>query len=229
MAGVSLQGHVMHFFSYIHEHLAETLSEANVREDNPYLVIEDSEELSQLQECTVAEDIPVAQHCTDATSKEEKWLAFHTLPDLFAMMTYWVKTHLSVAVPSINTFRRVFVQRRPVLKIRDRGQHARCTLCAEISEALSKTNDPQQRSDLVETRERHLASMFSDRDVEMRIARLSEASCSSSRGSTSGRVLKIDIDGMDQAKFKSPRNLINAHSMKDLWRPTLHVVGVICW
>lgn len=42
-----------------------------------------------------------------------------------------------------------------------------------------------------------------------------------------GRVLKIDIDGMDQAKFKVPRNLEATHSFAALWRPVLHVTCAI--
>ena len=75
---------------------------------------------------------------------------------------------------------------------------------------------------------RHLKSMFADRDLEMRANKLSEASCAAGC-SVSGRMLKIDIDGMDQAKFKAPRNISNAKSMQDLWRPSIHVVGVITW
>ena len=70
--------------------------------------------------------------------------------------------------------------------------------------------------------------MFADRDLEMRTNKLSEASCSAGCV-PGGRVLKIDMDGMDQAKFKAPRNISNAKNMQDLWRPSIHVVGILIW
>lgn len=41
------------------------------------------------------------------------------------------------------------------------------------------------------------------------------------------QVVKITIDGMDQAKFKTPRNLASSKEWDKLWRPQLHVVGCI--
>ena len=41
------------------------------------------------------------------------------------------------------------------------------------------------------------------------------------------QLLKITIDGMDQAKFKCPRNIAASKSFQNLWRPQLHVVGAI--
>ena len=41
------------------------------------------------------------------------------------------------------------------------------------------------------------------------------------------QVLKITIDGMDQAKFKCPRNIAASKAFEKLWRPQLHVIGAI--
>ena len=35
------------------------------------------------------------------------------------------------------------------------------------------------------------------------------------------------MDGMDQAKFRCPRNICNAKELESLWRPVLHVTGVL--
>ena len=40
-------------------------------------------------------------------------------------------------------------------------------------------------------------------------------------------LLTIAIDGMDQSKFKSPRNLSSSKEFDSHWRPQLHVVGTI--
>ena len=80
--------------------------------------------------------------------------------------------------------------------------------------------------------------MLADRDLERRLNNLSESSSMSInsgsesdrlQGLASGRLLKIDIAGMDQAKFKCLRNLASAKSIAELWRPSLDVIGIICW
>ena len=68
--------------------------------------------------------------------------------------------------------------------------------------------------------------MFADRDLEGQMNRLSEAS-TDDKCTFAGVVLNIDLDGMDQSKFKVPRNMTNSNSLKDVWRPTVHVVGII--
>ena len=37
----------------------------------------------------------------------------------------------------------------------------------------------------------------------------------------------IALDGMDQAKFKVPRNTCNSKDLEPLWRPVLHMTGLI--
>ena len=39
--------------------------------------------------------------------------------------------------------------------------------------------------------------------------------------------MHIRIDGLDQAKGRCPRNLENSKEWSTLWRPQLHIVGVI--
>ena len=54
------------------------------------------------------------------------------------------------------------------------------------------------------------------RDLETNLDSLSEASCKPTC-SFPGGILKFAIDGMDQAKFRAPRNISNASSMNNLW------------
>ena len=42
------------------------------------------------------------------------------------------------------------------------------------------------------------------------------------------QLLKITIDGMDQAKFRCPRNLASSAEFDSCFRPQLHMVGTIC-
>lgn len=37
------------------------------------------------------------------------------------------------------------------------------------------------------------------------------------------------MDGLDQAKTRFPRNLESSKNLSNLWRPQIHLVGVIIW
>ena len=41
------------------------------------------------------------------------------------------------------------------------------------------------------------------------------------------QLLKITIDGMDQSKFRCPRNAEHANMWANYWRPSFHTVGCI--
>ena len=64
-----------------------------------------------------------------------------------------------------------------------------------------------------------------DRAMDARYAKLSRESALGNL--VEGAVLSIAMDGMDQAKLKCPRNIVNTKELESLWRPVLHVTGVI--
>ena len=114
-----------------------------------------------------------------------------------------------------------------LLKIREVAQHARCVTCARLQKTVRTapiaTDRLAAEAALVVHRQRN----FADRAVDFRLSTLSEESVSADGGNRESRVLHIRIDGMDQAKFRCPRNLENSKGWANLWRPTLHCVGVV--
>ncbi|CAK0830784.1 unnamed protein product, partial [Prorocentrum cordatum] len=77
----------------------------------------------------------------------------------------------------------------------------------------------------------HVRSTFRGRAVCARLDRMCEESC---RGqphpeprSNEDSLLTLYIDGMDQAKFRVPRNLEATKEFEKCWRPDLHVVCVL--
>ena len=60
----------------------------------------------------------------------------------------------------------------------------------------------------------------------MRLSRMSAAPCEPGCA-LPNRCLHIRIDGLDQAKGRCPRNLENSKQWSALWRPQLHIVGVV--
>ena len=66
-----------------------------------------------------------------------------------------------------------------------------------------------------------------DRTVSVRGNRVAEECAKHPSIDGLGQELKMTIDGMDQAKFKVPRNTASSADLEPLWRPQLHVCGVI--
>ncbi len=67
------------------------------------------------------------------------------------------------------------------------------------------------------------------RAIQTRLSHLSEAATSGDGVEGSASILKIDIDGLDQAKTRWPRGISNSKSLSTCWRPQIHMVGVIVW
>jgi len=123
------------------------------------------------------------------------------------------------------TFLRVFTTRwKYLIRIREEAQHARCDDCAKLTKIRKEDPDARNREAANVAYRKHLQRMLADRALDHRLSLLSEYS--TERGSTQhSRILHLRIDGMDQAKFKCPRNLCDAKQWASLWRPTLHMVG----
>ena len=68
-----------------------------------------------------------------------------------------------------------------------------------------------------------------DRKVNVRGNLMAEKDAQSPSSDGVEQVLKITIDGMDQAKFRCPRNLASSAGFSNLWRPQIHVAGAIVW
>ena len=134
---------------------------------------------------------------------------------------------------SKSTFRATFQQRwRGVLGFRDIGQHARCTTCTKISKMRALAQTADLKAQLKSAHEQHVTGVQLDRAVSARLERLARNSTSERNGppelvATDSSVLDLKIDGMDQAKFRLPRNLALSKEFEKRWRPQMHIVAVI--
>ena len=113
------------------------------------------------------------------------------------------------------------------LPFRNVGQGKRCKVCARISEERVRATTLQEKADIIDEKSAHVQEVMADRNVSSRGARMAERDAQSPTPDGQGQVLKVVIDGMDQAKFKCPRNLASSAELECLWRPQLHVVGAI--
>jgi len=78
----------------------------------------------------------------------------------------------------------------------------------------------------------HVTSVFKDRATMANLERLSAESTRARPGAPEveadqNSVLHLCVDGMDQAKFRLPRNLQLTKQSDTNWRPQEHCVGVL--
>ena len=128
---------------------------------------------------------------------------------------------------SLTTFKRVFKKWRSqtILKFRGVCQHAKCSICVKLQIARKRATTLAEREHHQQALNVHLRGMFLDRAFDAKFAKLSEESANGNL--VEGSVLSIAMDGMDQAKFKVPRNTVNSKDLEPLWRPVLHMTGLI--
>ena len=72
----------------------------------------------------------------------------------------------------------------------------------------------------------HIHAQYLDREVDMRLDKLGELAMQGTVAEWSdASITSCKLDGMDQAKFRCPRQLSLAKSHESLWRPQLHMIG----
>ena len=97
---------------------------------------------------------------------------------------------------------------RKFMPFRNIGQGKRCRICANLDESHRKANTDEEKRVILESKMKHIEEIKSDRLINVRGNAQSEHDCRCSAPDGNGKVLKITIDGMDQAKFRCPRNMV---------------------
>lgn len=87
-----------------------------------------------------------------------------------------------------------------------------------------------ERAPLFKAQEIHISEVMAHRKICQRLNTLSEEATKPGLSDCSHGILKLDIDGADQAKTLLPRNCLDLTQSKgfsNLWRPHCHVIGCI--
>ena len=111
------------------------------------------------------------------------------------------------------------------------GEPLRCAQCAAFTAFIRKATLAHDRCQIEKAQEEHLRNVRQFRCIQGRLTALSEASTSTQGDGSmnSGGILKIDLDGLDQAKTKYPRNLQSSKSLSNLWKPQIHMLTALVW
>ena len=207
------------FLEFAYQHIAEPMADARVAlaadttEHGEYLLPSNDEDVAMDENFFVTPDVD---------TKPVKYIPPCSTLDFYD--TYCQFEHSSELV-SLSTFRRVLHTWRKALKFRRVRQHSKCSVCAKLQKMRKEAATAAEREFYQEDLTQHLRQMFMDRAMDARFGKLSEESALGTL--TDGTVLSIAMDGMDQAKFRCPPNICNANDLESLWRPVLHVTGVL--
>lgn len=110
------------------------------------------------------------------------------------------------------------------LGFRGQGQHAKCDCCEDLKQRIRTAATLQERHEQCLALECHHREQFADRRCYYRLRDMSQRFY---QGHLDAQSICIIIDGMDQSKFRCPRNLPGKKTFADLERPTLHMAGAI--
>ena len=131
---------------------------------------------------------------------------------------------------SRDTFTKSFNRHwKKVLQFKGEGQGTRCSLCADMDEERKHCTSKEERLEIDIRKRRHFERHDADRSMNVRSNQLSSDPGTFQLANASTRVVKFMIDGMDQAKFRTPRNLAASSSFAQCHRPALHLTGCICF
>jgi hypothetical protein len=187
----SVDNYLFFMYEFVGEHLAEGDGYDDASsEPEKDLYVEATHETS-LVEAAVGQDIP-AFHVAAGTRAHlpVKWLGHVSHAELFDRYKHWHLVNAEGPVASESTFRAVWKREwRGILRIRSKRQHAQCHECASISYLRSKVETEEEKQKLSQRHDDHLKVIFADRSTDDKLNALARTL----------RIVKIDIDGMDQA------------------------------
>ena len=135
---------------------------------------------------------------------------------------------------SKSTFERCWKHWKKYLRFRNIGQGSRCKTCSRLDKERAEAVTAEDRQGVEDEKTAHIQLITNDRAVNVRgnllAAQHAQACMDGSFSNASQRadsLWKLQIDGMDQAKFKMPRNICASAEFSSLRRPTLHVTGIV--
>ncbi|CAL1146424.1 unnamed protein product [Cladocopium goreaui] len=129
---------------------------------------------------------------------------------------------------SRDTFTKAFNRHwKRILCFKGYGQGVRCQVCADFDERRSQLTSKKERQEIDELKQQHLNRCDMDRSVNVRGNRLSKQDSNFKMENSSTSFLKVLVDGMDQAKFRCPRNLKANAAFANVQRPALHLTGAV--
>lgn len=146
----------------------------------------------------------------------------------FEALYQWHNSEVGSTAVSKSCLRDCYESRwKSYIGFRAIGQGKRCRRCAALDALRMSAATAEEKAECEREKQEHLNETAMDREISTRSSLLSEEGARNPSPDGLNKLLKITIDGMDQAKFRCPRNLQSSSELKDLWRPKLHLTAAI--
>ena len=217
------------FFSFVYEHLAEPLGAA--RDQLADGEVDESSDLVAVPDWLANQDLvdiaPLAINTMAALGPKpmlpKRWLPTMTPSELFDLYKDLHCDHAALA--SWSTFSRAWARWQSILGIRPAQVHSRCDDCARYSKFRRLQSNPADTKAVTQAYKQHIQEVFADRSIVTSLENMSEQAMRTEDMPVPHLV--FTIDAMDKSKWQLPRQLDNTKRLSALWRPCLHLVGVL--
>ncbi len=212
------------YFHWVYVHLAEPLAEGGL----------DKEELDIPCFGTLCPEVRTKLELKQIKDLETRYLAHGAVVEWYEHFQSWLQDLGTEEACSKATFYRTYKIWASKLRFREVAQHMQCADCCKYKQFRKKAATESDRVAVQAGHQAHLQVMRLDRQLYKKISIQSEllakpgtADCG--RIPITEATLAICIDGMDQAKFRCPRNREFARSKESdsVYRPQLHFTGAI--
>ena len=104
---------------------------------------------------------------------------------------------------------------------------SKCDDCERLKIFRKRAVTPENAAAVRAEHLEHVKSTFLDRAVDERIQNAAYDATTTPGGLLGRSILNMAIDAMEAMQFKCPRNLPDAKTLANLWRPQQHMVGSI--
>ena len=222
------------FFCFIYDNLAEPL--ASVAGGHDIADIADETDIADESQVVSAPDwlvckdfLNTASLAITALKSGEKpaiqklWLPTMTPSEIFDLYKDMHCDHQELA--SWSTFVRVWTRWQAILGIRPPQVHSRCDDCAKYSKFRRLQTSTADSQAVTLAYNKHIREVFADRGILTSLETMAEQAARNDDLQLPHLVLTIDA--MDKSKWQVPRQLDNTKKLSALWRPCMHLVGVI--
>ena len=207
-----------HWFFSLYQSLGEPLANEDKDLDHEHVSIgEQDHPLWDLGTAVGSEN--------DAKFVPKRYLNPGTFQDIWILFQSTVPASEQVSRSTLYT---CWSQRwKNYLQFRNIGQGKRCKICAALDERRLQATSEEEKARVEEEKNDHINDVMAARNYSVRGNKQAVEHARNPSQDGLDKLLKITIDGMDQAKFRVPRNLCSSAEFESLWRPQLHVVGTI--
>ena len=130
---------------------------------------------------------------------------------------------------SQRTFERMYRGWKKHLRIAARIQMGTCVTCENLKKAIRRQSLlPEHKEEAAQSQRLHVEAVLRDRRADNLIQGMAEESLMVADTAVrwDRTILNFDVDWMDQAKFRVPRNVSMNKQFSDMWRPQLGAGGI---